>query len=69
MRGGMGTASVTVNGITVGAIIACNAVGDIHGTYMHQSPQGSLLLVLEASDAEIDQKYKLNQVVAPVLPE
>ncbi|MDO8252575.1 MAG: P1 family peptidase [Rhodoferax sp.] len=29
MRGGIGTASVTVNGITVGAIIACNAVGDV----------------------------------------
>jgi L-aminopeptidase/D-esterase-like protein len=29
MRGGIGTASVTVNGITVGALIACNAVGDV----------------------------------------
>jgi len=29
MRGGIGTASITVDGITVGAIIACNAAGDI----------------------------------------
>src|ERR1035437_7724386 len=29
MRGGIGCASVTVDGITVGAIIACNALGDI----------------------------------------
>jgi L-aminopeptidase/D-esterase-like protein len=29
MRGGIGTASVGVNGITVGAIIACNAMGDV----------------------------------------
>ena len=29
MRGGIGSASITVNGITVGAIIACNAMGDI----------------------------------------
>jgi L-aminopeptidase/D-esterase-like protein len=29
MRGGIGTASITVDGITVGAIIACNAVGDV----------------------------------------
>ncbi len=29
MRGGIGSASVTVDGITVGAIIACNAVGDV----------------------------------------
>jgi L-aminopeptidase/D-esterase-like protein len=29
MRGGIGTASITVDGITVGAIIACNAMGDV----------------------------------------
>jgi L-aminopeptidase/D-esterase-like protein len=29
MRGGIGSASLTVDGITVGAIIACNAMGDI----------------------------------------
>jgi L-aminopeptidase/D-esterase-like protein len=29
MKAGIGTASVTVDGITVGAIVACNAVGDV----------------------------------------
>lgn len=29
MKGGIGTASVTVDGVTVGAIVACNAVGDV----------------------------------------
>lgn len=29
MKGGIGTASVTVGGITVGALIACNALGDV----------------------------------------
>jgi L-aminopeptidase/D-esterase-like protein len=29
MKGGIGTASVTVGGVTVGALIACNAVGDV----------------------------------------
>jgi L-aminopeptidase/D-esterase-like protein len=29
MKGGIGTASLTVHGVTVGAIIACNAVGDV----------------------------------------
>ncbi|WP_313076124.1 P1 family peptidase [Melaminivora sp.] len=29
MKGGIGTASVRVDGATVGAIIACNAVGDV----------------------------------------
>ena len=29
MKGGIGSAAITVNGITVGAIIACNALGDI----------------------------------------
>jgi len=29
MKGGIGTASVSLDGITVGALIACNAVGDV----------------------------------------
>jgi L-aminopeptidase/D-esterase-like protein len=29
MRGGIGSASITVDGITMGAIIACNAMGDV----------------------------------------
>ncbi|MDD2547033.1 MAG: P1 family peptidase [Burkholderiaceae bacterium] len=29
MKGGVGTASVTVAGVTVGALIACNAMGDV----------------------------------------
>ncbi len=29
MKGGIGTASITVDGITVGAIVACNALGDV----------------------------------------
>ena len=29
MRGGIGTASVTVGGVTVGALVACNALGDV----------------------------------------
>ena len=29
MKGGIGTASVCVGGVTVGALIACNALGDV----------------------------------------
>ena len=29
MKGGVGTASVTAHGVTVGALMACNAVGDV----------------------------------------
>ena len=29
MKGGVGTASITVDGVTVGALIACNALGDV----------------------------------------
>jgi L-aminopeptidase/D-esterase-like protein len=29
MKGGIGTASVCVNGVTVGALVACNALGDV----------------------------------------
>ena len=30
MKGGIGTASFTVDGVTVGAIVACNALGDVY---------------------------------------
>jgi L-aminopeptidase/D-esterase-like protein len=33
MKGGIGTASVTVNGVTVGALVAVNALGDIVDPY------------------------------------
>ncbi|MDN5505933.1 MAG: P1 family peptidase [Comamonas sp.] len=33
MKGGIGTASFTVNGVTVGAIIACNALGDVFNPF------------------------------------
>ena len=29
MKGGIGTASVSVDGVTVGALVACNALGDV----------------------------------------
>ncbi len=29
MKGGIGSASITVDGVTVGALVACNAVGDV----------------------------------------
>jgi len=29
MKGGIGTASITVGGVTMGALIACNALGDV----------------------------------------
>jgi L-aminopeptidase/D-esterase-like protein len=29
MKGGIGTASITIDGVTVGAIVACNALGDV----------------------------------------
>jgi L-aminopeptidase/D-esterase-like protein len=29
MKGGIGSASITIDGVTVGAIVACNALGDV----------------------------------------
>lgn len=29
MKGGIGTASITIGGVTVGALVACNALGDV----------------------------------------
>ena len=33
MKGGIGTASFTIDGVTVGAIIACNALGDVFNPF------------------------------------
>lgn len=33
MKGGIGTASLTVHGVTVGALVACNALGDVTNPY------------------------------------
>ena len=33
MKGGIGTASITAHGVTVGALVACNALGDVYNPY------------------------------------
>lgn len=50
MRGGIGSAAMTVDGVTVGAIVACNAMGDVIDPDTGQllagarSPDGSTLI-------------------------
>ncbi|HMA09041.1 MAG TPA: P1 family peptidase, partial [Ramlibacter sp.] len=50
MRGGIGTASVTIDGVTMGALVACNALGDVidHNTGLvvagARTPDGKSLL-------------------------
>lgn len=50
MRGGIGSAAMTVDGVTVGAIVACNAMGDVMDPDTGQllagarSPDGSTLI-------------------------
>jgi L-aminopeptidase/D-esterase-like protein len=44
MRGGLGSAAITVDGITVGAIVACNALGDV------VNPAGQVLAGARTSD-------------------
>lgn len=50
MRGGIGSASMTVDGITVAAIIACNAMGDVIDPHTGQllagarGPDGSTMI-------------------------
>ena len=41
MKGGIGTASFTVEGVTVGAIVACNALGDVYHPYTGQLLAGA----------------------------
>ena len=33
MKGGIGTASITAHGVTVGALVACNALGDVYNPH------------------------------------
>ena len=41
MKGGIGSASFTVDGVTVGAIIACNALGDVFNPFTGQLLAGT----------------------------
>ena len=41
MKGGIGTASITIHGVTVGAIVACNALGDVFNPYTGQLIAGA----------------------------
>jgi len=41
MKGGIGSASITVKGITVGALIACNALGDVLDPHTAQIVAGA----------------------------
>lgn len=57
MKGGIGTASLTVHGVTVGAVVAVNAVGDVRDPATGRlvagarSPQGGLKDTLAALQA------------------
>lgn len=59
MRGGLGWAAVNVNGITVSAIIACNAIGDVVNPDTGEILAGARrssdsLICLNAVDAELN---------------
>ena len=41
MKGGIGTASFTVDGVTVGALVACNALGDVYHPHTDQLLAGA----------------------------
>lgn len=44
MKGGIGSASLTVDGITVGALVACNALGDVFHPYTGELLAGARTL-------------------------
>ena len=55
MKGGIGTASITLHDVTVGALVACNALGDVYNPYTGQLIAGARtadgLALLNARDA------------------
>jgi L-aminopeptidase/D-esterase-like protein len=67
MKGGIGSASITVDGVTVGAIVACNAVGDVL-----DPDTGAVLAGARTGDGKqlLDARRALLQgvVARPVLP-
>ena len=63
MKGGIGTASVTVDGVTVGALIACNALGDVLNPDTAQVVAGARTA---DGTALIDTRRALLQGAAPV---
>lgn len=65
MRGGIGSASITVNGITVGAIVACNAVGDVIDPTSGQVLAGARTF---DGDALLNSRNALLAGVAPQSP-
>jgi L-aminopeptidase/D-esterase-like protein len=67
MKGGIGTASVTVDGVTVGAIVACNALGDVIDPDSAQVIAGARTA---AGDALMDTRRALlrGDLPQPILP-
>ena len=65
MKGGIGTASFTVDGVTVGALVACNALGDVYHPYTGQLLAGARtadgMQLLNSRDALLrgDKPYTL----------
>ena len=69
MKGGIGTASFTVDGVTVGALVACNALGDVYHPHTGQLLAGARTAdgqqLLGARDAllrgELTEKQQLDR--------
>ena len=64
MKGGVGTASITLDGITMGALIVCNAVGDVMDPATGQLLAGARpadgKALLGARDAMLQGRLPLN---------
>lgn len=68
MKGGVGTASFTVDGVTVGALIACNALGDVFHPYTGQLLAGARInasshQLLNARNALLSGRPPANSLV------
>lgn len=63
MKGGIGTASLRVAGVTVGALVACNALGDVLDPY-----SGQLLAGVRASRESRDLVGARQSLLAGVMP-
>lgn len=67
MKGGIGSASVTINSVTIGAIVVCNALGDVVDPDTGQVIAGARLSAEELSLIDSRQAILAGHAPRPIL--
>lgn len=68
MRGGIGSASITLGSTTVGALIACNAVGDVRHPYLGHLLAGARQAADSTALVDAYERLLAGEAPKPVIP-